>query len=373
MFQKSQTKENINMPLIIIAAFIIFYVLYIGASFIIPFIISLLFSFAIIGTSQFYQKFNIPVFVAYVLSLSTYTLIFWMIWELINANIQDVIAKLPDYQEKIMLIVESFFKTTHIPAPQWLSEVLARFDMAEVFSVVAWSITSIFSSAWIIFFYTLFILLEYKHVWTKLSLMITDPERKIAIMDTISKIKGDTKAYFIIKTIVSLITAISSFVVMRIFNLDFAIFWAFVIFVLNFIPSVGSIIALIFPISISLIQYNTLYPFIFITASLIGIQVLMWNIIEPRFMWNRLNLSPLVIIIALSFWWALWWVVGMILSVPIMVIINIVLAKIPETRSFAILLSEKWELKMDTDTDIIKTRQQFIQNIQEKITQFWQK
>ena len=266
-----------------------------------------------------------------------------------------------------MIIVESFFKTTHIPAPQWLSEILAGFDMAEIFSVVVWSVTSIFSSAWIIFFYTLFILLEYKHVSTKLSLMITDPERKVSIMNTISKIKWDTKAYFIIKTIVSFITAIASFIVMRIFNLDFAIFWAFVIFVLNFIPSVGSIIALIFPISISLIQYSTLYPFIFISTALIWIQVLMWNIIEPRFMWNRLNLSPLVIIIALSFWWALWWVVGMILSVPIMVIINIILAKIPETRSLAILLSEKWELKIDTDKDIIETRQKFIQNIRNKL------
>jgi predicted PurR-regulated permease PerM len=118
---------------------------------------------------------------------------------------------------------------------------------------------------------------------------------------------------------------------------------------------------------ISLIQYESFYPFVFITSWLIWTQIIMWNIIEPKFMWNRLNLSPLAIIVSLSFWWALWWVTWMLLSVPIMVIINIILAKIPATKPIAILLSEKWELRIDSEEEIIKIRKKILHKIKTKI------
>ncbi len=367
MFNKKAAEPS-QVPIILIAAFFVFFVLYIGASFIIPFIIALLFSFAIIWTSHFYQKLKLPTFVAMILSLSTYAVIFWLIWELINSNIQDLIEKLPEYQSKIGNIISTFFQATHIPEPKSISQIVENLDLSKIFTLVFWALTSIFSSTGIIFFYTLFILLEYRYFHDKLILSITNEEKRTSIRETIIKIKTDTKAYFIIKTTVSLITAWLSYIVMLMFSLDFAIFWAFLIFILNFIPSVGSIIALIFPISIALIQEDISFiAFTMITGWLVWIQVLMWNIIEPKFMWNRLNLSPLVIIISLSFWWALWWVVWMLLSVPIMVIINIILAKIPSTRPVAVLLSEKWDLNIESDVKVTKAREQIIRKIMKKI------
>jgi predicted PurR-regulated permease PerM len=96
--------------------------------------------------------------------------------------------------------------------------------------------------------------------------------------------------------------------------------------------------------------------------------VFMWNIVEPKFMGNKLNLSPLVIIIALWFWGTVWWIIGMLLSVPIMVIINIILAKIPATRNIAILLSEKWELQVDWGDEVVKTRRRVLKKITEKFS-----
>jgi predicted PurR-regulated permease PerM len=132
--------------------------------------------------------------------------------------------------------------------------------------------------------------------------MFTDDGKRSQIVEIFEKIKKDIKSYFVIKTMVSTVTAILSYCVMIVFGLDFAIFWAFLIFFLNFIPSVGSIIAVSFPMLLTLIQFESYYPFVFISSGLIGIQILMGNIIEPRFMGNKLNLSPLVIIIALGFW-----------------------------------------------------------------------
>ena len=366
---KKENKDEINFSLLIISSYVFFYTLYIWASFLIPFIIALLFSLAIIWLSNFYQRLKLNNIFSMILSLFTYLFIFWLITQLINSNIDELIKKLPIYQKQIIWLIKDFFQATHIPEPKNINEMLQKFNMVNIFKQVLSSITSIFSNTWMIFFYTLFIILEYRYFSDKLTLMVTDTQKRQNIINTIKKIKNDTKAYFIIKTIVSFFTAFFSYLVMASFRLDFAIFWSFLIFILNFIPNVGSIIALFFPISIALIQKNmTFLDFSFISIFLIWIQILMWNIVEPKFMWNRLNLSPLAILISLSFWWYLWWIIWMILSVPIMVIVNIILAKIPSTRPIAIMLSEKWELNIQTEEEIIQTRKKLLNKLRKKIT-----
>jgi predicted PurR-regulated permease PerM len=166
---------------------------------------------------------------------------------------------------------------------------------------------------------------------------------------------------------VSLITASLSYIIIKLLWLDFALFFALLTFILNFIPNVGSIIAVSLVALFSLIQLNSYYTFILIGSGLTSIHVLMWNIIEPKFMWNKLNLSPLVIILSLWFWWAIWWIVWMLLSVPIMVIINIILAKIPATRNIAILLSEKWELQIDWVDEVVKIKRRLFYRMIKKI------
>ena len=160
-------------------------------------------------------------------------------------------------------------------------------------------------------------------------------------------IKKDVKAYFLIKSWTSIITATLSYILLVILWVDFALFWALIIFILNFIPTIGSIIAVLFPLFFAFIQFGFTISFFSTFAWLVFIQVLMWNIIEPRFMWNKLNLSPLVIIISLWFWGSIWGIIWMLLSVPIMVIINIILSNIKITKPIAVLMSEKWEIKTD--------------------------
>ena len=365
MFKK-QTNTLLNFSMLIIVLFIIFFVLYIWSSLIIPFIIALLFSFAIIWLSNFFKSFRIPSFISFTFSLLSYIFLFWLIGKMIWSNIEDLIRLLPEYQEKVSLLITQIFSYLHIQEPQSISQLLEQMDLQYIFTLVVSWFTSIFSSAWIILFYVLFILLEYRFFKEKLHLMIANNVNKKHIIEIIEKIKRDIKAYFVIKTIVSLITSSASYILMTSFWLDFAVFWAILIFILNYIPSIGSIIAVSFPALFSLVQFDSYYTFVFLTWWLVSVQVLMWNIIEPKFMWNKLNLSPLVIIISLWFWWSIWWIVWMLLAVPIMVIINIVLAKIPDTRNIAILLSEKWELQVDWGESISITRKKVLKTITEK-------
>lgn len=368
MFKKQNT-PIIELTFIAILLVLFFYILFIGASLLIPFIIALLFSFAIIWLSNFYKKLRVGSFLSYAFSIGTYLFIFWLIWRMIGSNVNDLVELLPQYQTKVLTIVSNVFETAKIPQPTSINQVISEINLQWIFTRIVGWVTTIFSKTWIILFYVLFILLESRHFKNKLPLMFTDVHKRTQITDIFEKIKKDIKSYFVIKTLVSSVTAVLSFCVMTVFGLDFAIFWAFLIFFLNFIPSVWSIIAVTFPILLTLIQFtDSYYPLIFISSGLIGIQILMWNIIEPRFMGNKLNLSPLVIIIALGFWGTIWWVVGMLLSVPIMVIINIILSKFPSTRSIAILLSEKGELQVDNEKEVHENRQKLFNSVKNKLT-----
>jgi len=367
MFKK-ESNTLLNFLILLIFFVLIFYILYIWASLIIPLIIAALFSFAIIWLSNFYKKLKIWSFLAFALSLWTYIFIFWWIWTLIGSNIEDLIRLLPSYQDRVSEIFVQVFKFFHLEWVINLNNIFNKINVASIVSNVAQTVSDIFSSAWIILFYVMFILLEYRYFKDKLDLMINDWYKKKQVFEILEKIRTDVKSYFVIKCLVSLVTASLSYIVMYSFNLDFAIFWALLIFVLNFIPSVGSIIAVSFPALLSMIQFEIYYFIVLMISLLVMIQVLMWNIIEPKFMGNKLNLSPLVIIIALWFWWSIWWIVWMLLSVPIMVIINIIFAKIPATRPIAILLSEKWELQVEWWEEVIKARREILKWIKNKFT-----
>nr|WP_306303376.1 AI-2E family transporter [Pseudovibrio denitrificans] len=110
-------------------------------------------------------------------------------------------------------------------------------------------------------------------------------------------------------------------------------------FLLNYIPTIGSLIAVIFPSLLSLVYFDTLTPFIAITLGLGAVQFILGNLVEPRLMGTQLNISPLVIMISLSFWGALWGVIGMVLCVPLVVLAIIICAQFPSSRPIAILLS----------------------------------
>lgn len=352
MFERKEknVKNNIivNFSLIFFLIWASFYILYIWQSLIIPFIISILFSFAILGLTRFYEKMKIPSVLAMILSIFTYLFVFYYIWFIISSNINELIKLAPSYQIKLVWIFENLTSYFWIDKNELdISWFLSKINLQNIFNSVFSALTSISSSIWTILFYTIFILLEAKYFSKKIELMIEDKEKRENILEVLNKIEKDVKWYFSIKVFVSFLTAMISYIIMILFWLDFAIFWALLIFVLNFIPNIGSIIAVLFPAFLSFIQpWFWIYTSIFMITLLTTIQMLVWNFIEPKLMWNKLNLSPLIIIISLSFWWYLWWIIGMLLSVPLMVIINIILSKFEQTRPIAIFLSEKWDLQV---------------------------
>ncbi|MBT3423732.1 MAG: AI-2E family transporter, partial [Bacteroidetes bacterium] len=106
-------------------------------------------------------------------------------------------------------------------------------------------------------------------------------------------------------------------------------------------PTIGSLIATLFPSIIALVQFSSFSHFFLVLALIGAVQILVGNLLEPRIMGQTLNISPLVVIISLTFWGAIWGVLGMLLSVPIMVMLIIIFAQFENTKSIAVLLSAK--------------------------------
>lgn len=375
MFEKNEWKNNLSIldfSVILLLVFGLFYLLYIWQALIIPFIISILFAFAILGLKNFYQRFKIPWGLAMFLSIVSYCLVFYFIWVITYTNAEELVKQAPAYQEKISTLIGNTINSFGIDSENFdltntIQSIFGSISLQSFFNSLLSTLTSISSNLLAIAFYTIFILIEAVNFEKKIELSISNPAKRKSTLKILTKIESDVKTYFVIKTFVSVLTALGSYFIMIAFGLNFAAFWALLIFILNFIPNIGSIIAVLFPAVLSLAQPEfTLYSSLFLTGLLIFVQMIVWNVIEPKMMWSRLNLSPLVIIISLSFWWYIWWIIWMLLSVPLMVIMNIILSKFEQTRPIAIFLSEKWELENEIEENFIDKKQKIIEKIKNK-------
>jgi predicted PurR-regulated permease PerM len=140
-------------------------------------------------------------------------------------------------------------------------------------------------------------------------------------------------------------TGFCSYIVLLLVGVEAPLFWAFLIFILNFIPTVGSLIATLFPAIFALFQFGEFSQSLIILSVVGSIQVVFGNFVEPKLMGSTLNISPLVVFLTLALWGLIWGITGMLLSVPITVSIIIIMSEFPGTRPIAILLSQKGLIK----------------------------
>lgn len=163
------------------------------------------------------------------------------------------------------------------------------------------------------------------------------------------QVRRTMEQYLWVQTALSIIATSLTYITLMIIGLDNALFWAFVIFVLNYIPTIGSIIATVLPSLFAIVQPEAAWPewmpenallcALVVFAGVSVWQFLIGNFVAPRMQANSLNLSPLVVLLSLAVWGALWGPVGMFLSAPLTVLVMIVLAQVRGARWIAVLMS----------------------------------
>lgn len=350
------TDDDTTRPLISAAATLglitlTVYLLVVGEQILLPLVLAILFSYLITALGHRIERLRLggwkpPPWLGLSGAIFAVLLVLAIIVQIVASNISDVVDAAPQYQEQMEEIFTqaSAFAADVLNRPITMAALLQEIDLRVVLEGFVEAFQSFAGVTFQVLAYVTFLLLERRLFDRKLSLLFANSEREKTIRATLRTIGGKIEAYVLIKTGISLLNGVLSYIVLLMFDVDFAGFWALLVFVLNYIPYIGSPIAMIFPTLLALLQFGSVIMAAFVLGSLWAIQAFVENFIEPRITGRTLNLSPIVVIVSLSVWGAIWGIPGMILSVPLMVMIMIILSQFPKTRPLAIVMSERGEI-----------------------------
>lgn len=317
-----------------------------GQSLLIPFIFALLIWFVVkkvrnfVDRVQFIKKY-IPAWIKTILaSLLIFGLLIF-IADVLIINIENLSASYLTYAENADMIAQKINETFKIDVNEEVTAFVKEFDFTNYLRSLINSLSEIVGNMVMVVFYAIFLFVEEGLFTHKVKLILHQRDRFENYKLIIEKIDCSMSSYISLKSLINFVTATISYFILLFLGVDSPIFWAFLVFMFNFIPSVGPILGTILPALFSLIQFGEFVPFFVILFGIGTTGTLVGSLLEPRLMGNTLNISPLVAVIALAFWGSLWGIVGMLLSVPITVAMIIIFSQFAATRPLAILLSEK--------------------------------
>jgi predicted PurR-regulated permease PerM len=199
--------------------------------------------------------------------------------------------------------------------------------------------------------YLVFMFVEQSSLNKKIDAMPISKLKSKKLRYILSSIDENMKKYLFTKTFISGATGLCAYILLHFIGLEYASVWAFMIFILNYIPTIGSILACALPIAYALISGDTWHLPIFTAISLIGLEIVFGNILDPKLTGKTLNISTLAILINLVFWGMIWGPAGMFFSVPILVATYITTAQFSSTRWIATLLSCDGKIPDETLND----------------------
>lgn len=272
--------------------------------------------------------------------------IIWGIYGIISINISLISQNADKYDANLRALLASARTVPRIDdlVPE-LEQAIQKMDYRNLVSSVFNSVSTMLGNFTLVVIYVVFFVIEENFFSQKADAIFNKEGKRENFAKILSSVSVAINKYFTVKTEMSLLTAFLSYVIMLVLGVDFPVLWAFIIFILNYIPYVGSLVASLLPGIFAIFQFGSFWPFIYVFGAVEAVQILVGNYIEPKVMGKSLNLSPLVVIIALSFWGAIWGILGMILSVPIVSVIVILCAQFESTRSVAIMLSENGNIE----------------------------
>jgi len=320
------------------------YLMIVGRNLLQPLVLAIVFWYLIDTLAEFYKRlkigrFTLPRSVALTTAILSFGSLVWVLGTIIGRNVTAVIAAAPGYQQRLEKVFLHLADRLGFDDAPTLSQLFNRFDLGSVLSDIAGAAASVAGIIGIVIVYVGFLFVEQINANRKIELLFPDPARSARLKTILTQVSQDIQIYLRIKILLGLVVALIGYVIMWSVGLDFAGFWAVLIFFFYFIPTVGSLLAILSPMLLTLVQFDSFTPFIIVALTMGVTQITMANIIEPAIMGRSLNLSPFIIIVSLMVWGTIWGVIGMFLCVPIMVIIMIVLANFEATRPVAVLLS----------------------------------
>ncbi len=340
------TKTFLIAGLVLLAViFLVF-----GSGVLVPLAIALLIWFLINAMAKGFQRLSLgalqmPRALALVLSLATIFVAGFFVVNLVVVNVSEMSTRTIDFGRSLNPMIDKIAEIAGISNKDVLNQIFDRIEIENLLRRILATMTSFASQFVIIMVYVIFLMIEQRFLSAKLGALVKDDERRERIRAVLDRIAHDIQSYLWIVTLISALTASLSYAAMVWRGLDHAAFWAFLIFVLNFIPTIGSILSTAMPAMFALLQFQNLSDPLLLLIIIGAIQFVIGNLLQPRLAGQTLNMSQFIVILSLFVWGAIWGVAGMFLAVPMTAILMIVLSNFETTRPVAILMSQKGQLE----------------------------
>ncbi len=314
--------------------------LYAGAAFLVPLTMALLVNVLIIALADRLMAIaRVPIWLANVAGVTVVLAGLFMIMYILGSQATQFARTIGTYESQFDGAVNRITGLVGNDVTAFIRDNLISLDMTYVARVLLGSATSLLNQFFLISLYVAFLMAERLAFRKKIQLAAGNPQFGSELASVLDAISFSLQRYVGVKTLISLITAGISYSVFRALGLEYAETWAVLTFALNFIPSIGSIIAVVFPALIALVQFDSIVPFLVIVLGCGTIQFLIGNFLDPAMLGRSLNMSTFLVILALTFWTTVWGLIGAFLSVPLTVCILIIFSHIPALRPVAIMMS----------------------------------
>lgn len=316
-----------------------------AAEIVIPFLLSLFIAIICSPIINTLTRRKLPLWLAILLLFLLCLVAFFFFAGLINSTVREFTASIPLYkillQEKVFTLAQ-LAKQWNLPIQVSREMVQEWFDPSVLMNFISHlllNFSGVVTNTFVLCLVVILMLFEAPTAKHKLALVLSQGENVEAHERHINRVLQSVIRYLGVKTVISLLTGGCIWLLLACLNVQYAVLWGMLSFLLNYIPNIGSIIAGV-PIIVQALLLNTFPEALGVFVGVITINMLIGNLLEPKMMGKTLGLSTLVVFLSLLFWGWLLGSVGMLLSVPLTMAVKIALESSPTTRHYAALLGD---------------------------------
>lgn len=324
--QRVQTICLLALTLVVVAI-----ALYLLRPVLVPFVLAVFFAYALMPIVDFLQdRARLPRPLAVPVTLLFGVSAFIGTGAMVTRAVRQISRNASTYQERFVALTD--YSTQQLSRygltfdDDALNQYLASLPIGDTIAMTANTLLDTVSNTFIALVFGIYIIFGYRRVQRP-------PDGLRATID------ASIKRYIITKVIASAATGTGVFIVLAVLGVDLALVFGVIAFLLNFIPTVGSIIATLLPMPVVLMSDATTSTAVLAFALPLAIQTLIGNFIEPKIMGDALQLHPITVLLSLILWGVIWGVPGMFLAVPMTAVFKIMFTNMPFTRPFGELLA----------------------------------
>jgi AI-2 transport protein TqsA len=309
-----------------------------AAPLIVPFLLSLFLAILSLPLLSWLQRRRVPTVPAVLLTVVVVLLGLGAVLLMVAGSFGDFTEAAPRYQARLTemaLAVFTWLEARGFDTRQLLpAEIINPAVVLDLVGVLLRSVAAVLSNAVLVLLTLVFLLFEAAGLPAKLHAALGGRAVPLAQID---RVKWEVQRYLGVKTLVSLATGVVIGAALALLGVDFPILWGLVAFIFNYVPNLGSIVAAVPPVLLTIVQLGPGHALV-VALVYVAVNMLLGNIVEPSLMGRKFGLSTLVVFVSLVFWGWVWGPVGMLLSVPLTMVVKIMLENSAQLRWLATLL-----------------------------------